>query len=142
MDDVLGYRGGDQLESPGRPFNRYDPSGALRVAKGKCQDSRMRVNIVTQSSGRWEPGAGTIPVSLTIRPACGLQGDYQYETDSAALLKLLRRETDLPATALERFEEDLYAFFVARLRAVELSERVLTEIGYFTDFGHSAEKVN
>ena len=93
----------------------------------------MRVNLITQASGRYESVSGTIPLSLTIRPACGLQGDYKYKTDSAALLQLLRRQTDLPSPVLQRFEQDLYAPYGARLLAVELSERVLTDIGYFID---------
>ena len=93
----------------------------------------MRVNLITQASGRYESVAGTIPLSLTIRPACGLQGDYKYKTDSAALLQLLRQKTDLPSPVLQRFEQDLYAPFGARLLAVEQSERVLTDIGYLID---------
>jgi hypothetical protein len=91
----------------------------------------MRVNLITQTSG--EPAAGTIPLSLTIRPACGLPGDYEYPTDSASLIRLLRAQTDLPGTILQRFEEDLRAGFSARLLGVELSDKVLTNIGYFID---------
>jgi hypothetical protein len=93
----------------------------------------MRVNLITQPSGRSESDAGTIPLSLTIRPACGLPGDYQYPTDSAALLSLLRRETDLPASVLQRFEGNLRACIGARLLGVELSDNLLTDIGYFVD---------
>jgi hypothetical protein len=93
----------------------------------------MRVNLITQPSNRFESGAGTIPLSLTIRPACGLPGDYEYPTDSAALLKLLRQQTDLPATVLQRFEESLRTPFGARLLGVDLSDAVLTNIGYFID---------
>jgi hypothetical protein len=93
----------------------------------------MRVNLITQASGRLESGAGTIPLSLTIRPACGLPGDYQYNTDSAALLRLLRQQTDLSSPILQRFEKELSAPFGARLLGVELSESVLTDIGYFID---------
>ncbi len=93
----------------------------------------MRVNLITQPSNRFESGAGTIPLSLTIRPACGLPGDYEYPTDSAALLKLLRQQTDLPATVLQRFEEGLRTPFGARLLGVDLSDAVLTNIGYFID---------
>ncbi len=93
----------------------------------------MRVNLITQPSGRSESGAGTIPLSLTIRPACGLPGDYLCPTDSTALLSMLRQETDLPATVLQRFEESLRCRICARLLGVELSERVLTDIGYFVD---------
>ncbi|HUN85554.1 MAG TPA: hypothetical protein VMU48_14330 [Terracidiphilus sp.] len=93
----------------------------------------MRVNLITQPSGYSPSGGGAIPLSLTIRPACGLPGDYQCPTDSTTLLKLLRKETDLPATVLQRFEGSLYAPIGARLLGVELSERVLTDIGYFID---------
>ena len=93
----------------------------------------MRVNLITQLSNRSELGAGTIPISLTIRPACGLPGDYEYPTDSRALLKLLRQETDLHADVLQRFEKNLRASLGARLIGVELSDSVLTDIGYFID---------
>jgi hypothetical protein len=93
----------------------------------------MRVNLSTRSCDRSESVPGTIQLSLTIRPACGLPGDYEYPTDSTALLRLLRRQTDLPAPVLERFEENLRNPLGARLLGVELSERVLTEIGYFID---------
>jgi hypothetical protein len=93
----------------------------------------MRVNLITQLSNRSESGAGTIPISLTIRPACGLPGDYECPTDSTALLRLLRRQTDLPAYVLERFEEDLRTPLGARLLSVELNDSVLTHIGYFID---------
>ena len=93
----------------------------------------MRVNLITLPSGRLDSGSGTIPLSLTIRPACGLPGDYQCPTDSKALLSMLRRETELSATVLEHFERSLRNVVGARLLSVELSERVLTEIGYFVD---------
>jgi hypothetical protein len=93
----------------------------------------MRVNLITQPSNRVDPGAGTIPLSLTIRPACGLPGDFEYPTDSAALLQLLRKQTDLPASVLQRFEEELRTRLGARLLGVDLSDSVLTDIGYFID---------
>lgn len=67
----------------------------------------MRVNLITQPSNVFDSGTGTIPLSLTIRPACGLPGDYEFPTDSAALLQLLRNQTDLPAYVLQRFEAEL-----------------------------------
>jgi hypothetical protein len=91
----------------------------------------MRVNLITQSVAS-TPGKGAIPLSLTIKPSCGLPGDYQYLTDSAALLRLLR-ETDLPAAVIQRFEGNLYHSSSARLLGVDLSDRVLTDIGYFID---------
>ena len=93
----------------------------------------MRVNLITRSSREPQSVPGTIPLSLTIRPACGLPGDYPYPTDGAALLRMLHKQTDLPASVLQRFEESLYASSSARLLGVELSDRVLTEIGYFVE---------
>ncbi len=93
----------------------------------------MRVNLITQPSNGFESGTGTIPLSLTIRPACGLPGDYEFPTDSAALLQLLRKQTDLPAYVLQRFEAELHARLSARLLGVDLSDSVLTDIGYFID---------
>lgn len=93
----------------------------------------MRVNLTTRSSNPTTSGPGTIALSLTIRPACGLPGDFECPTDSAALMRLLRRQTDLPDSVLQRFEDNLRTPVGARLLGVELSERVLTEIGYFID---------
>ncbi|MGA9669207.1 MAG: hypothetical protein WBQ94_08365 [Terracidiphilus sp.] len=93
----------------------------------------MRVNLITQPFGHPASSEGKIPLSLTIRPACGLPGEYQFPTDSESLMRLLRRETSLAAPILERFEGKLCAPLGARLLGVELSERVLTDIGYFVD---------
>ena len=89
------------------------------------------MNLITQSSG--QQGIGTIPLSLTLRPACGLPGDYEFPTDSSALIRLLRAQTDLPGTVIQRFEDDLRSCMCARLLGVELSDQVLTNIGYFID---------
>jgi hypothetical protein len=62
-----------------------------------------------------------------------LPGDYEYATNSAELMQMLRQQTDLPAAVLQRFEVNLWDNVGARLLGVELSERVLTEIGYFVD---------
>jgi hypothetical protein len=93
----------------------------------------MRVNLSTRPSRPSPSTAGTNPLLLTIRPACGLPGDYECRMDSAALLRLLRRQTDLPGYVLESFERSLRAAMDARLLGVELSESVLTDIGYFID---------
>ncbi len=93
----------------------------------------MRVNLITQRSDRSDSNIGTIPLSLTIRPACGLPGDYECPTDSAALLRLLRQQTDLPGYVLQSFEQSLRAQLGARLLGVELSDTVLTKMGYFID---------
>jgi hypothetical protein len=93
----------------------------------------MRMNLSTQPSGPSASWSGTLPLTLTICPACGVPGDYQCQMDSEALMRLLRQQTDLPASVLETFERKLRAALGARLLAVELSETVLTDIGYFID---------
>ena len=93
----------------------------------------MRVNLITQPSASSVFSKGALPLSLTIRPACGLPGDYQYLTDSSSLLQMLRKNTDLPAAVINRFVDNLYACASSRLLGVEFSERVLGEIGYFID---------
>jgi hypothetical protein len=74
-----------------------------------------------------------VPLTLTIRPACGIPGDYECSTDSATLLHLLRRQTDLPGYVLEDLEAKLRLPTGTRLTGVELSDSVLTDIGYFID---------
>ena len=93
----------------------------------------MRVNLITQSATASAFGNGAIPLSLTIKPACGMPGDYEYATNSAELMQMLRQQTDLPAAVLQRFEVKLWDSVGARLLGVELSERLLTDIGYFID---------
>jgi hypothetical protein len=94
---------------------------------------RMRVNLTTRPSPRPAPRAGSIPLTLTIRPACGLPGDYECAIDAELLMRMLRRQTDLPGYVLEGFERSLRTQVDARLPGVELSETVLTDIGYFID---------
>lgn len=93
----------------------------------------MRMNIITRMSATFNDGAKTIPLSLTIRPSCGLPGDYQFATDSEALMRMLQKKTDLSRDTLKRFEGEMYSSSCARLTGVELSDSVLTEIGYFID---------
>ncbi len=93
----------------------------------------MKVNLFTRPSVGFEPNQGTIPLALTIRPACGLPGDYDCQTDSKALLRLLRLQTDLPAYTLELFEQGMRNQVGAKLMGVELNDFVLTKIGYFID---------
>ena len=93
----------------------------------------MRVNLIIRPTDPPQSGPGTIPLSLTIRPACGLPGDYECPTDSASLLRLLRQQTDLPAFVLQNFEKELGTPLGTRLLGVDLSDSVLTDIGYFID---------
>ena len=93
----------------------------------------MRVNLISHSAASSIPCNGAIPLSLTIKPACGVPGNYEYATNSKSLMQMLRQQTDLPASVLQRFEGNLWQSVGARLLGVELSERLLTEIGYFID---------
>lgn len=93
----------------------------------------MRVNLSARPSRNSVGRPGTTPVLLTIRPACRVPGEYEYATDSRALLRLLRQQTDLPGYVLEIFERQLRAPLSAQLLGVELSDSVLTDIGYFVD---------
>ena len=71
-------------------------------------------------------------ISLTIRPACPVPGDYSCTMNSDSLRRILR-QTDLPATVLDRFERGIYSPQGGKLLAVELTEATLTAIGYFID---------
>jgi hypothetical protein len=71
-------------------------------------------------------------ISLTIRPAASLPGNYSFVTNLDSLRRMLRR-TDLPSTVLERFEMGIYNPKGAILPAVDLNEHTLTQIGYFID---------
>jgi hypothetical protein len=93
----------------------------------------MRVNLITQRFSNPKSEKGKIPISLIIRPASGFPGEYEFPTDSEALMLLLRQKTNLPAPALERFEGKLVTPNSARLLGVELTDGVLTEIGYFIE---------
>ena len=91
----------------------------------------MRVNLITNRSS--SPNRNDLMLSLTVRPACGLPGDYVYQTTSTALRRMLDNKTDLPASVLNRFEGEMRNLPSARLLGVDLPDRVLTEIGYFVD---------
>ena len=91
----------------------------------------MRVNF-TARPARTQNAAST-SVLLTIQPACGIPGDFSFTTDRASLVRMLRQKTELRLPAIETFEQELESPRGARLLSVEMSERALTEIGYFVD---------
>lgn len=94
----------------------------------------MRVNLFAKST-RPHPsnGSTSIPLSITIKPSCGLPGDYEYPTDSTTLLRMLRQNTDLNAFVLERFDGDLRRSPNVRLLGVDLKDDALEKVGYFID---------
>jgi hypothetical protein len=93
----------------------------------------MRMNLSARAVPSHRSDSQEDGILLTLRPACLLPGDYSYTTNSDSLLRMLRQRTDLPSTVLDRFEMGIRSPKGANLLAVEISERTLTEIGYFVD---------
>jgi hypothetical protein len=96
----------------------------------------MRMNLNARTVPSHRSDLSDVPenaILLTVRPACLLPGDYSYTTNSDSLLRMLRQRTDLPSTVLDKFEMGICGPKGANLLAVEISERTLTEIGYFVD---------
>jgi hypothetical protein len=92
----------------------------------------MRMNLNARAVPSHGSDLSEARISLTIRPACSLPGDYSYTTSSDSLRRMLR-QTELPSTVLDRFRNGWYTPKGANLLAVEISEKSLTEIGYFVD---------
>ena len=91
------------------------------------------MDLTAQTPERLLSNLATVPVSLKLRPACGLPGEHMYATDSHALLSMLKQQTDLSKPVLDRFMTELRFAPSARLRGVELDDRILKKIGYFVD---------
>lgn len=92
----------------------------------------MRMNLSAHAFPARNSDLTDERISLTIRPAASLSGDYSFVMDVNSLRRLLLR-TDLPSTVLEKFEMGIYNPKGARLAAVDLTEKTLTQIGYFID---------
>jgi hypothetical protein len=90
------------------------------------------MNLTAHASRSRDSALTEDRISLTIRPAAPLPGDYSFVTSLDSLRRLLRR-TDLPSTVLEKFEMGIYNPKGVSLPAVELSEKTLTQVGYFLD---------
>jgi hypothetical protein len=92
------------------------------------------MNLITDPWGVSRETKEPIPISLTISPSYpSFGGHYRLQIDGMALMQLLRNETNLPVRALNRFEGKLGTLIGAQLLGVELSDNVLTDIGYFVD---------
>ena len=92
----------------------------------------MRMNLKARGMSAHLSDRQEERVVLTLRPACALPGDYTYTTSSDSLRRMLLR-TDLPSTVIEKFESRIWSPKGADLPAIEISEKTLTEIGYFVD---------
>jgi hypothetical protein len=93
----------------------------------------MRVNLFAHVAPTPAPEAGPVSVSLTIKPACGLPGTFEYKTDSVALLNMLHRRTDLNGAILSEFKKNLHTSHQVKLLGVDIKDQALEEIGYFVD---------
>jgi len=93
----------------------------------------MRMNLITSPINSTRPHRGTVRYSLTVRPAAGVPGDYQMHATLEQLLRLLHNKMHLATPKIERFERALSTPAGARLLDIEISDDVLTEIGYFID---------
>jgi hypothetical protein len=92
----------------------------------------MRMNIKAHLVASPASNLSDGHLALTIRPSASLPGDYSFIIKVGSLRRILRR-TDLPSTVIERFESGIWSSKGAQLSGVELSEKTLTEIGYFVD---------
>lgn len=92
----------------------------------------MRMNIRARAVASSGSNLSEDRITLTLRPAASLPGDYSFVTNVDSLRRLLRR-TDLSSPVLDRFEAGLWNAKGASLPAVEISEKTLTQIGYFVD---------
>jgi hypothetical protein len=103
---------------------------ASAVAWNAVCNMKMNIRAQATSTHSSDPSEGR--VTLTIRPAAPLPGNYSFVTSTQSLRRLLLR-TELPSTVLEKFETGMYSPKGANLTAVELSDKTLTQIGYFVD---------
>jgi hypothetical protein len=93
----------------------------------------MRVNLFAKTSAGLLNRSGAIPLSLTIKPTCGVEGMFEYATDSTSLLRMLRNETDLNGAVIDRFRSELEILTDVRLLGVALKDEVLEQVGFFID---------
>lgn len=93
----------------------------------------MRVNLFAKTSAGLLDRSGCIPLSLTIKPTCGVEGTFEYATNSTAVLRMLRNQTDLNGTVIDRFRSELEILDDVRLLGVALKDEALEQVGFFID---------
>ena len=113
--------------------NPYPPSVSLRVAQTgvripACESISSPGGLITSNQVQER-----FPSRSQFVQRVDCRATMSCATDSAALLRLLRQQTDLPASVLERFEETMSSPLGTRLLGVDLNDTVLTNIGYFID---------
>ncbi len=93
----------------------------------------MRFNLAASAYTGQNSRPLDVPVTVLIRPSRGVPGNHTYVTDAYALLRMLKRTTELSSLVIDGFMKQLKSASAARLSAVELSDQTLREIGYFVD---------
>ena len=92
----------------------------------------MRVSLHAKSSVPARSQV-SVPLLVTIRPSNLPGGEFEYSTESAILLRLLRKGTDLAEYTLDRFRTELAVCNEGRLSSVNMTDEMLQELGYFID---------
>ncbi len=93
----------------------------------------MRVDLNAHIPPHPYQGFGSVPLVLTIKSAIGIPGQSEYRTTAPELLRMLDKRTDINSAVLDRFKQSLTQAKDARMRNVDLSEEVLTTLGFFID---------
>ena len=93
----------------------------------------MRFALAAVASDQHAHRLFDVPVTVKIRPSCGIPGEHSYMTGSSALRSMLKRNTELSGVMIDGFMTQLKSGVNARLPVVELNDRTLRDIGYFVD---------
>jgi hypothetical protein len=93
----------------------------------------MRVHLIATVALDHPLEGGIFPILLKIKPAFGLAGEYQFKTDTRALMTVLYKRTDLNGSVLEKFSNSLCHSPKVRLPNIDLPDQALEEMGFFID---------
>ena len=93
----------------------------------------MRFNLFAKSTQPLMSERHSIPLSLVMKTATGTADTFSFETNTAMLLKMLREEGKLSPYALDLFLEGLRHNRNVPLYGVGLSDKALTDVGYFLE---------
>ena len=93
----------------------------------------MRFNLFAKSSQQLTSEKQAIPLSMVMKTATGAASTFEFETNSAQLLKLLREEGTMSPYALDLFLDGMRRDRNAPLYGVSLTDKALTDMGYFID---------
>lgn len=93
----------------------------------------MRVTVAASASTPNANRSFGVPVTVKVRPSCGVPGEHSFTINSHELKSILRRDTELSGVVIDCFMDQLSRCPVAKLPAITLADRTLREVGYFID---------